>query len=440
MRNFWTLLFFITSLNAFNQSDTCLQSLELGISFPPVSGQVERNFTKPHLDNLGVQKIRIGENWKNREPSQGNFNWSPLEDRLFWADNNHYKVLLTIQSNGPSWACSPLSNNQSCVYNNNTDFKNYLDSLLIKYGDKIDKIQFGNEWQSDFWYIGNANDFVEANNILYHSVQENAPHIKVVLGGFTTISLRFMAGCNGFVNSFYDDDGNFYDQAFLQSNCNTPALQNILNRIDTVLSFAQYDILDIHLYDDSDQWDEYYYNFIDTITKPIIVSEFGGPNINIEPNSDNYQMDRLYSYIKKLDSLEISEAYFFKLVEGTNNPAHATSGLIDGTNLNEKPIYYLFKSFIGCSSFINNFFPYQVIMFQPNPMTIQTTIQFKKAISNEPSILNIFNINGKIVRTIVLNLSENTYIIDKKELSIGTYFVEITNNNTILGKGKLIIQ
>jgi hypothetical protein len=60
---------------------------------------------------------------------QGQFNWAPLDDRINWAYNNGYDILLTIQSNGPDWACSGVQNDRSCVFDNNY-FKIYIDALL----------------------------------------------------------------------------------------------------------------------------------------------------------------------------------------------------------------------------------------------------------------------------------------------------------------------
>jgi len=323
--------------------DYTLNYLSLGISFPPVSDIEQRNFTRLLLDELQVNQIRISEDWALREPTKGNFNWAPLDERINWAYTNNYHILLTIQSNGPDWACSSVNNNQSCVYNNSIDFKNYVEQLLIRYTGKIDKLQFGNEWQSEFWYAGNAQQFTEASNIVYTANQTYSPSTQFVLGGFTTISLRFLAGCNGISNSFYDDEGNLYDQHYLESNCSTVEIQKIKDRIKFVLENALFDILDIHLYDDVDQWDEYYFHFKSMVTKPIIVSEFGGPNVNIEPINETYQAQQIEKYILKLDSLMITEAYFFKLVEGTNNPAHAKSGLIERQSLNKKEGFEIFK-------------------------------------------------------------------------------------------------
>lgn len=434
------IAFIITLSNfvIYSQNDTCLVTTELGISFPPVAQASYRAFAKTHLDKLNVKKIRFGEDWSNREPVQGSFNWGPIEDRLLWADSNNYEVLLTIQSNGPSWACSGVSNPQSCVFNDNNDFKNYVDSLLIRYGDKIAKIQFGNEWQSDFWYAGNANDFVEANNVLYNSVQTYAPNIKVVLGGFTTISLRFLAGCNGLVDSFYDDDGVLYDNAFLSANCPTAQIQAVSNRIDSVLKFASYDYIDLHLYDDSEQWDEYYYNFIDTITKPIIISEFGGPNMNTESYSEAYQSNKVYDYIKKIDSLEITEAYFFKLVEGTANPAHSTSGLIDDSTLVEKLAYFTFKSFTNCYSSID-VNDNKEITFYPNPMYYETRIELSGLNISGNKVLELYDALGKLIRTVVIT-NKNNFSIDREGLSSGTYYAKINEGNKVIATGKLVVQ
>ena len=433
------ILMLATLFNSNAQNDTCLTNLALGISFPPLTDNTQRTFAKTHLDFLGVKKIRFTENWALREPSQGNFNWLPLDDRINWAYTNGYEILLTIQSNAPDWACSSNQNGQSCVFNDNNDFKEYIDLLLQRYPNKINKIQFGNEWQSDYWYIGNANDFVQANNVLYSSVQTYSSNTQVILGGFTTISLRFLAGCNGYVNSFYDDDGVYYDSTYLATNCPTSAIQDVINRINYVLQYANYDVIDLHFYDDVEQWDEYYLNFSDTITKPIIVSEFGGPNMNYEPYSDTFQVDRLYQYIKKLDSLQISEAYFFKLVEGTANPAHSTSGLIDDTTLLEKPAYYLFKSFISCITFTSEYTYGKKIRFYPNPMKDFTIIEFQNINQQNIKTISIYASDGRVVKTIS-NIYKNYYVLKKENLASGFYFVKIRTQTGVIATGKLIID
>ncbi|MEL7534357.1 MAG: hypothetical protein AAFN10_23830 [Bacteroidota bacterium] len=329
----------------FDPADYQLDQLTLGISFPPVENERQRELSAEKLGDLNVKKIRFAEEWAFREAEKGNYNWGPLDARLGWANAQGYEVLLTIQSNGPDWACSDRRNERSCVYNDTQAFKTYIDSLLKRFPNQITKIQYGNEWQSDFWYIGSAAEFVEVNNLVYQSVQAYSPATEVVLGGFTTISLRLMAACAGKLQDFEDDEGNLYDQSFLDANCGGAELSAGLARIDSILALAQYDALDLHLYDDPENWDEILGHFRTLTSSPLIVSEFGGPNLNLEPKSETYQAERLDYYIKKLDSLEIAEAYFFRLVEGSNNPAHESSGLLTKITHREKETFEIFRRF-----------------------------------------------------------------------------------------------
>jgi len=330
-----------------NQVELVFQDIDtqLGISFPPVADDEQRSFTAPKLADLNVSKIRIGEDWSLREPVKGEFNWGPLDKRVNWAKENNIQILLTIQSKGPEWACSSTKNDNSCVYTDNNDFKNYVEALLQRHPNTFYKIQFGNEWQSDFWYVGTAEEYSTASNIVYDAVQTYSPNTTFVLGGFTTISLRFLAGCDGAVDSFYNDDGIFFDRAFLDNNCDAPEIIEVKKRIADVLTHARYDEVDIHLYDDAEQWKAYYENFKQMVDKPIIITEFGGPNVNIEPTDQSYQAERTKEYILAIDDLGITEAYQFKLVEGTKNPAHQNTGLIDANTLQEKENYRIFKGF-----------------------------------------------------------------------------------------------
>jgi len=321
-----------------------LNNLELAISFPALENNSQRKCTQKILSDLNVKKIRFAEEWKFREATEDNYNWGPLDDRLNWAKTNGYKVMLTIQSNGPDWACAGASNDNSCVFET-ASFKQYIEDLLQRYPNQLDKIQFGNEWQSDFWYIGSAEEFTIANNILYAAVQTYSPETDVVLGGFTAISLRFLAACAGKLSSFRDDEGVVYDESNINANCTGAESVALLNRINYVLENASYDLLDMHLYDDPENWSVVINHFKSMATKPVIVSEFGGPNSNYESDSDGNQAKRLYDYIVTLDSAGIEEAYYFKLVQGSKNKAHVKSGLLKGAFKSTKQSYFVFRNF-----------------------------------------------------------------------------------------------
>lgn len=424
------------------QNDTCLTTLTPGISFPPVADATQRDFTRDKLDDLGVKKIRFAEDWALREPEEGNYHWQALDDRLTWAYDHGYEVMLTIQSHGPDWACdSTLQSDVSCVFKDTSLFRIYIDTLLKRYGNRISKIQFGNEWQSDNWYPGSAGDFIATNNVLYDAVRSHAPQVKVVLGGFTTISLRFLAGCQGYVDSFYDGEGHFYDSAYLADNCTSDKFLASHHRIDSVLRYACYDMLDIHLYDDVEQWDEYYACFTDTLTRPVIVSEFGGPNMNYEPYTDEYQAMRLYQYLRKLDSLGIAEAYFFKLVEGTDNPAHSTSALIYDTTYQEKPAYAIFKAFSTCLSAVpqHTAFSAGKISFFPNPMQGETRITLEGLPGHTLKTLILSAVDGRRLR-VVRGLTGTSCLLQWHDLPPGIYLVTVTDNEGNRVSGRLAVQ
>lgn len=431
------IIFVLLSGNLLAQTDTCLVNSKIGISFPPVSNQDQREFAKKHLDSLNISRIRIAEDWSFREPTKGSYNWGPLDERISWAMNNQYEILLTIQSKGAPWACAQ-ENDKSCVFNNNNEFKNYLDTLLKRYPNQINKIQFGNEWQSDFWYIGNAKEFINTHNVLYNAVQEHSSSTEVVLGGFTTSSLRYLAGCNGYIDSFVEDDATVIDSTFLKENCTGPEIVAVKQRIDSVLSQAQYDIIDIHLYDDVELWPALYANFTDTITKPIIVSEFGGPNLNVEPNTEAYQAAQLYRYIKVLDSLEIPEIYYFKLVEGTANNAHASSGLIEDTTLQIKEAYGIIKSFQACVlSKLEKKIEAPLHIF-PNPGENEITIEYAD-ILNETMTIIIHDLQGRIIIKKRYDTA-STITLSTQEMKKGWYLVTITADENIVGRARLMIK
>ncbi|MFC2061922.1 hypothetical protein ACFLUV_05365 [Elusimicrobiota bacterium] len=309
-----------------------VSNVNLGLAFPPIRTIEQIEFTEPHLETLNVSYIRFSEHWEFREPTQGAFSWAPLDYRLDFAESKGLKVLLTIESMGPDWAikaADPAPNSQSAVFKNDADFTNYLSQLFHRYKNRINKVHFGNEWQAKYWYVGTSTDYVNFNNIMYDVVKASSPQTQVVLGAFSCGSLRMLAAKEGLIDSFYDIDGNYYDQDDIQAYLATQDGIDYFERVEYVLANAKFDILDIHLYDDPERW-HLYYNYMKGRfpDKEIIVSEFGGPNHNVEVYSDDYYAQRVHDYIKKLDELGINEAYYFKLVESSTT-AHIKSGLMN---------------------------------------------------------------------------------------------------------------
>ncbi|MBN2776892.1 MAG: T9SS type A sorting domain-containing protein [Bacteroidales bacterium] len=420
------IAFFISSIllqSVFAQTDSCINFTRLGISFPALTNQEQMDFSQYHLDFLSVNMFRFAENWALRETTQGVYNWGPLDARMNWIEANNYDVLLTIQSNGPDWACdSEFQNDLSCAFSDSVAFRKYIDTLLVRYGENIKKIQFGNEWHSTYWYAGYAADFIRANNTVWEAVQEKSPDTQFVLGGFASGTMTNLAACYGYLDSVrMPDSETWYQQDIILAHCNSPEIQAVAAKQDSILSLCKYDIIDMHLYDDVENW-PLYYHIMDSITEgayPIIVTEMGGPNLfNELPYSDEFQAQRLYQYIKCVDSLMIPEVYYYKMVSGGESaPYHQESGLIDGETLLEKPAYYLFKT-MNCDCGTSNCPDYTTNIYTVFPNPARDIINLSELV--EDFEIQIYSISGQLVFS-----GKNVNQIPVSNYKTGVYFVKV---------------
>lgn len=323
-----------------------LQNIKLGISFPPVRNNEELVFSNEKIQELNVKHIRFAENWKHRELTNNQFNWAALDERINFLSERNMGFILTIQSDGPDWIKeNSLSyNKKSIAFNidNNIEFIDYLKKLLQRYSGKIREIQFGNEWQSKWWYSGSKEEFTRTQNLFYDAVKSIGPKISVVLGGFSTDSLRALAASQRLIREYRNDAGELFGPVKIQKLLQTQEAKNYLNRITYVLENSRYDVIDIHLYDDPENW-QLYLTAIKMIKPniPVIVSEFGDPNTKWINYSDSLHEKELVKYIKVLDDMHIKYALYFKLVESAS-ANHEKSGLLN-EQLQKKLGYYQFK-------------------------------------------------------------------------------------------------
>jgi len=308
--------------------------IKAGMSFPPFADSQQIEFTIGEIKKLAIDRIRIAVDWRDREPKQGAFSWTPMDRRITAATEGNISIFLTIISLGPDWACLPPGSDGACMIDENA-LKTFIEELLVRY-ENIDKIQFGNEWESGAddgtAYIAPASieKFVTYNNILYDAVQRLSPDTQVVLGGLTRTSP---------IVEYYANKGNYPDFSGIElaNGATEEYLKNqvdkikteykssgIKQNIDYVFGHAEYDIIDIHLYDDPENWAEYLSVLPEG--KPIVVSEFGGPNSEFENTAPAYQAERMDDYIDAIEELPITEAYYFKLVE-SDASYHKDSGL-----------------------------------------------------------------------------------------------------------------
>ena len=305
-----------------------------GLSFPPCTHRKQIEFTIRTMRDLSVDRIRIAADWRDREPERGAYYWDPMDIRMEAARESGVSVFLTLPSLAPSWAALIPGEDGSSRFDEGA-WERYIEELLLRY-DNIDKIQFGNEWETGtpdgtaYRDSDSVRKFVLYNNILYDSVKRLSPGTRVVLGGLT----RTYPLMEAFVRKGRYPDFSGIELAkgatpeYLRTRIDKLARvyeeYHTKKNIEYVLEHARYDMIDIHLYDDPENWAAYLSVLPEA--KPILVSEFGGPNSEFENTAPSYQAERMADYIAAVETLPVEEAYYFKLVDSPSS-YHRHSGL-----------------------------------------------------------------------------------------------------------------
>lgn len=342
----FSTLIAIGSNNKLDLEGLSIDNFRMGLSYPPVKNEKERRFTKDHLEKLNISLIRTSVSWSYLEPNEGQYSWSGLDSKMQFYNDNNIDVLLTIESDGPAWNVDQETP-KSCTFKNVTAFEVFLRTLLTRYAEyDIYKIQFGNEWLSLYQFVGTAEQFVNYSNTVYSIANETIPDTTFALGGIATSNLRLAAAYYNYTDSFRgESDNSFYNGTELQELLASEGVENSIARVNYVIANATYDELDCHLYDDYENWGTYVTMIKDLVPGiPIIVTEFGGPNILWEKYTRDYQARHLKESIETLDVIGIEEAYYFRLRQGGATPQHIKSCLI-GSTLTIKPAYYVMQSF-----------------------------------------------------------------------------------------------
>lgn len=339
----------------YDDYDYHIDSLSLGLAFPTVNTAAALADTVAAMADLELGHVRIGEDWSLREPADDVFNWAPLESRLSAFQAAGTKVLLSIESHAwPSWLNSTGSHAEAETLD---QFRAYVRELLRLQGSRIEYIQFGNEWnwEIDDYLAGDPSAFVAYTNILHAEVLAYRAE-----GGY--------AGPIHVLGSYSGGDALAYDQGLLAQIVigGTPVYQDrvkayaalapgerISVRTGQVLRDSAFEVLDIHLYDNSQDWDKCVSAYTQALADagkadlPLIVSEFGGPwardlyPVFGKPSKEVLAM-RLVDYVHALDALPVQVAYFFKLNEA--EVYHDDSYLVDAGG-NRMPAFEVLRRF-----------------------------------------------------------------------------------------------
>lgn len=327
----------------------------LSIAFPPVGtapspGQeTELQFSTRHLQALRAPSVRFSQSWRVQETEPGNISWSGLDARVEAFNKAGIRILLTVESDGPDWQCG-ARNERSCVFNDLEAFRKYVADLARRYRGRIERIQFGNEAFSSYWYPGSSEEFVAAANAFYDAVKSEAPEMEVVLTGMQTSLLHVLSVCRyGMpIPTLNPVDSTLMAEKDVAFMCGKPVSQEMMDRASILLSRVRYDIIDIHLYDNPDVWVAYR----EMLTRvaagvPVLASEIGAPNKRYEPLDDAFHAARIAQILSIMPSLNLLDAYYFKLVEYSSvyDMEHEKSGLLSYPELRAKPAYALVREY-----------------------------------------------------------------------------------------------
>jgi len=78
---------------------------------------------------------------------------------------------------------------------------------------------------------------------------------------------------------------------------------------------------------------------------------------------------------------------------------------------------------------LEKFFPEDVISYYPNPVKEELFLKWELVNENKVSSIDVFTLNGQVLKTIKENLSQNSLIISFQEYPVGVYFLSLNYNN-----------
>lgn len=296
----------------------------IGIAFPPVADERQRAFSVAAIGNLGIQHVRVSDRWSLRGLNPKDTDYLPLVRRIAQLRTSGLKVLLTIELSAPDGACG-LSNEFACVIASDAPFEAYIEGLLAAVGSDLDAIQIGNEWDNRF--PGTAEQFLSIYGRASAVIRSEHPELTLLMGGITANAPFFKVWCvEGLSPNIPDIDLTFIRTEF----CERGARRNAeaARAIETVFRNADYDIVDVHLYDAPGLWMHAVGWVSERTQSPIWVTEFGGPHPELEPRNPSYHASRLSRYLEAIDELPVARAYYFKLTDDPKS-YHGVSGLYD---------------------------------------------------------------------------------------------------------------
>lgn len=331
---------------------------EFGISYVDLATPRQRELAASHLAALGVTTIRFDASWALHEPEEGSYEWAGMDRRFEFLDQNGIRPFITFPADAPEWVRDRIEadkRNERSTALPAADierFRRYVEAFLRRYEERypglVRYVQFGNEWASPYWYAGSAQEFAATQTAFYRAVRTVVPEATVVLGGFSVGQLAVLAALDQSIETFWTTNGEVLTVGEIRRRSEDEEIREILHRIETVLRDAPYDWVDVHLYDQPENFAAYVgairSRLPGTFTGEIVTTEFGGPHPVLQAQlGDEEAADLMAEYLRTIDALDLPLALHFRLVRSSHTSANLSGMLRRGLlGLRELPTYPVF--------------------------------------------------------------------------------------------------
>lgn len=78
---------------------------------------------------------------------------------------------------------------------------------------------------------------------------------------------------------------------------------------------------------------------------------------------------------------------------------------------------------------LQKFFPEDVISYYPNPVKEELFLKWELINENKVSSIDVFTLNGQVLKSIKENLSQNSLVISFQDYPTGIYFLNLNYTN-----------
>jgi hypothetical protein len=78
---------------------------------------------------------------------------------------------------------------------------------------------------------------------------------------------------------------------------------------------------------------------------------------------------------------------------------------------------------------LQKFFPEDVISYYPNPVKEELYLKWELVNENKVSSIDVFTLNGQVLKTVKDNISQNSLAISFQEYPVGIYFLSLNYTN-----------